>query len=135
MNFTNIYRNGKPQYFFIMVDDPNEISFIHPYFLATTSDHQRHGRILEMACLFSASVWQGRQTHGYGYSCSADVYGELIRIIEKVHKNRLTDTDREELRKINTHDERLTLSQALLANLSKYNAEAIEESIKARWGD
>lgn len=125
MEFTAIYKNGKVQNFYIKTDNPKEFSFIHPYFIVTTMDKTRHGSILEMDCLFSGTVWYGRQTHGYGYSCSADVYGELIRIIEKTHKKRLTDFDREELHKINTHDNRIELPFDLLDNLRKYNEEEL----------
>ena len=131
MEFTTIYKNGKPERFFIKVDNINEYAFLQPYFLATDIDHTRHGSILEMDCLFPSSVWQGRQRHGYGYSASADVYGELIRIIEKIHKNRLTVADREELHKINTHDAKLILSENLLTNLSNYNSEELNK--KYNW--
>lgn len=127
MEFTTIYRNGKPERFFIKVSDIKEYAFIQPYFLATSIDHARHGSILEMECLFSGSVWQGRQRHGYGYSCSADVYGELIRIIKKIHKSRLTPSDRETLSKINTHDSDLTLPENFLENLKEYNSVAMAE--------
>lgn len=127
MEFTAIYRNGKPERFFIKIDNLKEYEFLRPYFIATSFDHTRHGSILEMECLFSGSVWQGRQRHGYGYSCSADVYGELIRIIEKIHKKRLTDNDRETLNAINTHDRVLTLPAIFLDNLDTYNSEAMKE--------
>lgn len=127
MEFTTIYHNGKPQRFFIKVDDIKEWAFIQPYFLVTDIDHPRHGNILEMNCLFSSSVWQGRQRHGYGYSCSADVYGELISIITKLHKKRLTEQDKNELRKINTHEEKQTFSAELLEHLSDYNSSALAE--------
>lgn len=130
MQFTTIYHNGKPQRFFIKVDNLKEYAFIQPYFIVTTIDRTRIGSILEMNCLFSSSVWQGRQTHGYGYSCSADVYGTLIDIINKLHKDRLTEADKDELKKINTHDEHLVLSSELLENLSKYNSAALEEKYK-----
>ena len=126
MEFTTIYRNGKPERFFIKVNNLKEYAFIQPYFLATDMNHTRHGSILEMECLFSGSVWQGRQRHGYGYSCSADVYSELIRIIEKLHKSRLTENDRETLSKINTHDHDLKLPDEFLNNLSEYNSEALK---------
>jgi hypothetical protein len=123
MEYTSIYKNGKPERFFIKADDPKEWAFLQPYFLATNIDKKRHGNILEMNCLFSGSVWQGRQRHGYGYCAAADVYYELITIINKIHKKRLTASDREELRKINTHEEKLALSPQLLENLSRYNDE------------
>ena len=125
MEFTNIYRNGKPQYFFIKADNENEFNFLQPYFLLTSYDHPRLGRILEMECLFSGSVWQGRQSHGYGYSCSADVYGTLIDAIEKLHGKNLSSTATEELKAINTHDRKLTLSAELLAELATLNNAAL----------
>lgn len=123
MTYASIYKNGKPERFFIKADDPKEWSFLQPYFLATSIEHKKHGSILEMECLFSGEVWQGRQRHGYGYSASADVYCELIAIIKKIHKNRLTASDLEELRKINAHEEQIALSPELLNNLSRYNSE------------
>lgn len=127
MEYASIYKNGKPDRFFIKLDNIKEWAFIQPYFIATNIDHTRHGDILEMDCLFSSSVWQGRQRHGYGYSASADVYGELIRIIEKIHKKRLTDSDRETLREINTHNEKQTFPEEFLENLGNYNHEALKE--------
>lgn len=126
MQFTTIYRNGKPQYFFIKIDNPREFNFLQPYFLVTSFDRPRFGRILEMDCLFSSSVWQGRQSHGYGYSCSADVYGSLIDAIRKVHKGQLSDTAKQELNSINTHDSELRLSDELLSELSALNSAALE---------
>ena len=123
MTYASIYKNGKPERFFIKADDPKEWAFLQPYFLATNIDHTRHGNILEMNCLFSGEVWQGRQKHGCGYSASSDVYGELIHIIKKIHKNRVTSSDIEELRKTNTHEDKITLSPELLNNLSQYNSE------------
>ena len=125
MEFTNIYRNGKPQYFFIKIDAENEYNFLQPYFLLTSYDHPRLGRILEMDCLFSGSVWQGRQSHGYGYSCSADVYDTLIGAIKKLHGKALSSTAKEELNTINTHERTLTLSANLLSELATLNNAAL----------
>lgn len=132
MEFTTIYHNGKPQRFFIKVDTPREFAVIQPYFISTNIDHPRHGRILEMSCLFSSSVWQGRQIHGYGYSPSADVYGELIRIITELHKHRLTEQDKNELQRINTHEDKQTFSAELLEHLSQYNSIALDEMYNLR---
>lgn len=126
MEFTTIYRNGKPQYFFIKIDHAEEFNFIQPYFLVTSMDKPRFGRILEMECLFSGSVWQGRQSHGYGYSCSADVYGTLIDAIHKLYRKELSDESKQELTAINTHDDTLKLSENLLAELAKLNMIALE---------
>ena len=126
MEFNAIYRNGKPQYFFIKIDEPAEFNFLQPYFLLTTMDKPRFGRILEMECLFSGSVWQGRQSHGYGYSCSADVYGTLINAIYKLYNKELSEESEQELNAINTHDNILKLSENLLAELARLNAIALE---------
>lgn len=126
MEFNTIYRNGKPQYFFIKIDEPAEFNFLQPYFLVTSMDKPRFGRILEMECLFSGSVWQGRQSHGYGYSCSADVYGTLIDAIYKLYKKDLSEESKHELNAINTHDNILKLSGNLLRELARLNAIALE---------
>lgn len=126
MEFTTIYRNGKPQYFFIKIDEPAEFNFLQPYFLLTSMDKPRFGRILEMECLFSGSVWQGRQSHGYGYSCSADVYGTLIDAIYKLYKKELSEESKQELSAINTHDNILKLSGNLLRELARLNAIVLE---------
>ena len=126
MEFNTIYRNGKPQYFFIKIDEPAEFNFLQPYFLLTTMDKPRFGKILEMECLFSGSVWQGRQSHGYGYSCSADVYGTLIDAIRKLYSKELSEESKQELNAINTHESTLKLSENLLAELTKLNMIALE---------
>lgn len=126
MEFSTIYRNGKPQYFFIKIDEPAEFNFLQPYFLVTSIDKPRFGRILKMECLFTGSVWQGRQSHGYGYSCSADVYGTLIDAIYKLYNKELSEESKQELNAINTHDNILKLSVNLLAELAKLNKIALE---------
>lgn len=126
MEFTTIYRNGKPQYFFIKIDEPAEFNFLQPYFLVTSMDKPRFGRILEMECLFSGSVWQGRQSHGYGYSCSADVYGTLIDAINKLYGKELSENAKQELHSINTHESTLILSIATLKELATLNTVALE---------
>lgn len=126
MKFTTIYRNGKPQNFFIKLDQPEEFEFLQPYFILTTSDKPRFGRILEMDCLFSGSVWYGRQSHGYGYSCSADVYGSLIEAIHKMHGGALSPETTQELNTINTHEDDLQLSENALNELKTLNAAALE---------
>lgn len=126
MKFTTIYLNGKPQYFFIKIDEPAEFNFIQPYFLITSMDKPRFGRILEMECLFPGSIWQGRQSHGYGYSCSADVYGTLINAIYKLYKKELSEESKQELNAINTHDNTLKLSENLLTELANLNIIALE---------
>lgn len=127
LQFNTIYKNGRPQYFFIKSDKPEEFNFIQPYFLATSIDHTRHGRILELNTLFSGAgtVWCGRQQHGYGYSASADVYGELIEIIKKLYGEKLSEEAKKELNAINTHDENLTISDELLKELKAHNINAL----------
>lgn len=79
-----------------------------------------------MECLYSGSVWYGRQRHGYGYSPSHDVYGQLIACIEKLHGKALSDTARAELHAINTDDNRLHISAKTLEELDALNAAAFE---------
>ena len=129
MEFTTIYRNGKPQYFFIKINEPAEFNFLQPYFILTTTDKPRFDKILEMECLFPGSVWQGRQTHEYGYSCSADVYGTLIDAIMKLYKNALSPETMKELNKINTHDSNLILSVSTLKELQALNRQALEAKL------
>lgn len=121
MEYASIYKNGKVDRFFLKLDDEKEFAFIQPYFISTKIDAPRTGRIYEMDCLFSGSVFSGRQGHGFGYSASADVYGQLVAIIEKLHKARLTEQDRAALDKINTHENKLIFPVDLLDNLRKYN--------------
>ena len=125
MKFNTIYKNGKPDYFFIKLDNANEFNFLQPYFLATSIDHTRHGRIKEMYPIFSGSVFAGKQVHGYGYSASADVYGELITIIEKLYGKQLSENALNELNKINTHNDDITLSTEILKELSELNSAEI----------
>lgn len=121
MEFTTIYKNSRPQYFFVRLERPEEWAILQPYYLTATSDRPRAGRILEMDCLFSGHVWRGRMTHGYGYSCSADVYGTLIDLIRKLHGKRLSAAAAKELDAVNTHEDRLTLTDATLQELATLN--------------
>lgn len=127
MEYTSIYKNGKVDRFFLKLDNEKEFEFIQPYFISTTMEKPRSGRIYEMDCLFSGLVWSGRQGHGYGYSASADVYGQLVHIIETLHKKRLTDQDRAELAGINTHNNNQVFPAELLEHLAKYNSAAMAE--------
>lgn len=126
MEYTSIYKNGKPAYFFIKLDNIKEFEFIQPYFLLTDSVHTRCGNILEMECLFSGSVWYGRQRHGYGYSPSHDVYGQLVSCIQKLHGDELSDAAHAEIRNINTDDRILHISESTLDELSVLNSRAFE---------
>lgn len=131
MEFNSIYKNGKPDYFFITIDrEKGEHAFIQPYFLVTDFEHQRRGRIREMNVLTNmnnVTVYYGKAAHGYGYSHSADVYGELIDIIEDSYGKELTDAEKDELRKVNTHNEELTLSPELLEHLAELNKIALDK--------
>ena len=131
MEFNSIYKNGKPDYFFITIDSKKgERAFIQPYFIVTDIDHPRRGRIREMNVLVNTNgiiVYYGKATHGYGYSHSADVYGELIDIIEDSYGEELTDAEKTELHKINTHDDELTVSPELLEHLAELNKVALDK--------
>ena len=133
MEFNSIYKNGKPDYFFITIDSKKgERAFIQPYFIVTDIDHPRRGSIREMNVLVNTNgiiVYYGKATHGYGYSHSADVYGELIDIIRDTYGEELTDAEKEELRKINTHDDELTLSSELLEHLAELNKVALDKKL------
>ena len=131
MEFTGKY-NGKKVNFYIKAKG-KEREFIQPYFIKTSIDKTRSGRIYNMNVLFSYDsksniiIYDGTQGHGYGYSFSADVYGELIEIIKQVHKKRLTAYDLKQLEKINTHDDAQHFTPKFLENLKKYNNEALAE--------
>ena len=133
MEFNSIYKNGKPDYFFITIDSKKgERAFIQPYFIVTDIDHPRRGRIREMNVLVNTNgiiVYYGKATHGYGYSHSADVYGELIDIIRDTYGEELTDAEEKELSKINTHDDELTVSPELLEHLAELNKAALDKKL------
>ena len=133
MEFNSIYKNGKPDYFFITIDSKKgERAFIQPYFIVTSIDYPRHGRIKEMNVLENMNdvvIYYGKATHGYGYSHSADVYGELIDIIRDSYGEELTDVEKYELSKINTHDDELKLSPELLEHLAELNKVAIDKKL------
>lgn len=42
MEFNTIYKNGKPQYFFIKTENAKEFDFIQPYFIVTNRDQIAH---------------------------------------------------------------------------------------------
>lgn len=136
MKFNSIYKNGKPDYFFITIDlKKGERAFIQPYFIVTDIDHPRRGRIKEMEVLENmneVTTYYGKATHGYGYSHSADVYGELIDIIKDSYGEELTAADAYELGKINTHDDELTLSPELLEHLAELNKIALDKKFANR---
>ena len=100
MEFNSIYKNGRPDYFFITIES-KERPFVQPYFIVTDIDHKKRGNITYMEVLQNFgnfTTYYGKGRHGYGYSFSADIYGELIDIIETLYKNDLTDAEKEELR-------------------------------------
>ena len=131
MKFNSIYKNGKPDYFFITIDrKQGERAFIQPYFIVTNIDHPRRGSIKEMNVLENmneVTIYYGKATHGYGYSHSADVYGELIDIIQTLYKKELTEEEIKEINKINTHDDELKLSPKLLEHLAELNRVALDK--------
>lgn len=129
MEYSSIYKNGRPDYFFLKIDNPLEFNLIQPYFIVTSYEHPRKGSILRMDCLFSGSVWQGKQRHGYGYSSSADVYETLISIIKALYGKSLTDETKKELASINTHNEHFTISEKALKELQTLNAQALEAKL------
>lgn len=133
MEFNSIYKNGKPDYFFITIDSKKgERAFIQPYFIVTDIDHPRRGSIREMNVLVNKDgiiVYYGKATHGYGYSHSADVYGELIDIIRDTYGKELTNTEAYELSKINIHDDELTVSPELLEHLAELNKVALDRKL------
>ena len=55
--------------------------------------------------------------------------GELIDIIRDTYGEELTDAEKEELRKINTHDDELTLSPELLEHLAELNKVALDKKL------
>lgn len=131
MKFNSIYKNGKPDYFFITIDGKQgERAFIQPYFIVTDIDHPRRGSIKEMNVLENmngVTIYYGKATHGYGYSHSVDVYGELIDIIQTLYKKELTEEEIKEINKINTHDDELKLSPKLLEHLAELNRVALDK--------
>lgn len=132
MEFNSIYKNYKPDYFFITIEN-KERPFVQPYFIVTDIDHKKRGRITYMEVLQNFgdfTTYYGKGRHGYGYSFSADIYGELIDIIRTLYKNDLTDDEKEELSKINTHDEKVALSEGLLTHLKELNKIALDEKWK-----
>lgn len=138
MKFTSIYKNGKVQNFYIKANEKEYNAFLQNYFILTTIDKKRLGNILEMDCLFSndykhigsESVYIGRQRHGYGYSASADVYGELIQTIKKLYKNDLTEEEINKLDKINVHDDTLEIDNQLLEKLQNLSNAKLYEKWK-----
>lgn len=135
MRYTSIYKNGKIQNFYLKANKKEYQAFIQNYFILTSLDKPRLGNIRQMSVLFSndyknknsEAVYIGRQYHGWGYSASADVYGELLQTIKKLYKNELDEKELEELDKINTHGEILTISDALLEKLGTLSNNKLHE--------
>lgn len=125
MIYSSIYKNGKPEYFFIRAESPKEWALVQPYFLLSSIDKPRVGRIRSMECLFSGDTWYGKQTHGYGYSASHDVYGQLLACIDKLYKDTLSDSAAAELHALNIDDDRIQVSESTLDELEKLNSAAL----------
>lgn len=128
MKFTSRYE-GKKHLFYIQIDKKNEFELLQPYFLATSYDHPRKGRINYMDCLFSGAVWCGSCRHGYGYSVSADVYGSLYSIIREMYKNKIVDGGPLDnfLSNWNTHDNDFLAPDEAMEELRALNDKAMEE--------
>lgn len=141
MKYTSIYKNGKVEHFYIKANQKEYDAFLQNYFILTSIDKKRLGNIKEMDCLFSndykhtgsEAVYIGKQYHGYGYSASADVYGELIQTIKKLYKNELTDEDIKKLDKINTHDDLLEVDENLLEKLGSLSNDKLYKKFKKWW--
>lgn len=127
MKYYAIYKKGKVDRFFIKATQKEYVALLQNYFTVTSLDRPRLGRIYEMECLFSGEVWTGRQYHGFGYASCADVYGELIALVKKIFKNRLTQRTLAELETVNTHDDELTLSPETIEELSLLANEKLAE--------
>ena len=76
MEIARITKNGRADYFVIRTEKPEEWELLRPYYLQTSYDKPRAGRILEMACLFSDSVWCVRLSRSY--AGTADVFRALV---------------------------------------------------------
>lgn len=122
MIYSSIYKNGRPEYFFLRAEQPKEWALVHPYFLLSSIDKPRVGRIRSMGCLFSGDTWYGKQTHGYGYSASHDVYGQLLACIDKLYRGTISGTAAAELHSLNIDDERIHISETTLDELEKLNS-------------
>lgn len=135
MKYTSIYKNGKIQNFYIKASKKEYDAFLQNYFILTSLDKPRLGNIREMSVLFSndykyegsEAVYIGKQYHGFGYSSSADVYGELLETIKKLYNSELNEKELEELEKINIHDELLTVGDALLEKLGTLSNNKLHE--------
>lgn len=140
MKYTSIYKNGKIQNFYLKANEKEYQAFIQNYFILTSLDKPRLGNIKEISVLFSndykhegsEAVYIGKQYHGWGYSASADVYGELLQTIKKLYKNELNEKEFEELDKINIHDEMLIVSDALLEKLGILSNNKLYEKWRAK---
>lgn len=139
MKYTSIYKNGKIQNFYIKATKKEYEAFLQNYFILTNFEHPRLGNIKEMSVLFSndyknedsEAVYIGKQYHGWGYSASADVYGELLQAIKKLYKSELNEAELEELEKIDTHKEELIISDALLEKLGALSTNKLHEKWRA----
>lgn len=120
MELARITKNGRADYFIIRTEKPEEWELLRPYYLQTSYDKPRAGRILEMTCLFSGSVWSVRLIRSY--AGTADVFRALVDLALKLHGDQLSAAAVEELNGSNTCSHRLTLSDATLQELAALNA-------------
>lgn len=120
MELARITKNGRADYFVIRTEKPEEWELLRPYYLQTSYDKPRAGRILEMTCLFSDSVWCVRLSRSY--AGTADVFRALVDLALKLHGGQLSAAAVKELNGANTCTHRLTLSDATLQELATLNA-------------
>lgn len=129
MELARITKNGRADYFVIRTEKPEEWELLRPYYLQTSYDKPRAGRILEMTCLFSDSVWCVRLSRSY--AGTADVFRALVDLALKLHGGQLSAAAVKELNGANTCTHRLTLSDATLQELAALNAAGFARRCKA----
>lgn len=129
MELARITKNGRADYFVIRTEKPEEWELLRPYYLQTSYDKPRAGRILEMTCLFSGSVWCVRLSRSY--AGTADVFRALVDLALKLHGGQLSAASVKELNGADTCTHRLTLSDATLQELAALNAAEFARRCKA----
>lgn len=129
MELARITKNGRADYFIIRTEKPEEWELLRPYYLQTSYDKPRAGRILEMKCLFSENIWCVRLIR----SCAgtADVFRALVDLALKLHGGQLSAAAVDELKGSNTCSHRLTLSDETLQELAALNAAAFARRCEA----
>ena len=113
MQYNAIYKNGKPERFFLRLDDEKERAIVALYFLESAKKGPRVGRINQMAWVFT-DVLSGKQRHGAGYSSAADVFGTFRMLILGRAGSALSESVRDEVFSMNTHDDVVRLSKRAL---------------------